>query len=80
MTLEVLVKDLYELCFMVVAYADINEGILQKSVPAGLDIASHRNDHRVRVQLLCSVEHLSAFSVSDICYGACIDNIYVGNL
>ena len=65
---------------MIVADADVNERILQKSVASGLDIASDCDNDGVRIELFGTVEHLPALSVGDICNCACVDNIYVRNL
>ena len=65
---------------IVIADNDIHAAVFLQGIGRHLDITARRHHHSLRIQLLCTVEHLAGFAVRDIGHGACIDNIDVSLL
>ena len=71
-------QNLHNIFFVVISDGQINAFVLFHRFPACLYITSNRHHNGVRVQLLCSVKNLPAFSVCSIGNGTCIYNIDIG--
>ena len=71
-------QDLRKVLLLIVSNQDIHRAVLKKLLSGRLHVAAGRRHHRVRVHLLCPVQHLPGFAVRNIGHAAGIDDIQVG--
>ena len=76
MLLQIRLQNLHDILFMLVSHRQIN-AVVHSVFLARLYKAPDRNDNRVRIFVLCPVQHLTALPVCNVGYGTGIYNINV---
>ena len=77
---QISLYDLHQLIFPVISDRQINAVILLDLSLICLHVAAHCHNDRIRILLLGTMQHLSAFPVRYVCYRARIDNINISFL
>ena len=76
MLLQIRLQNLHDILFMLVSHRQIN-AVVHSVFLVRLYKAPDRNDNRVRIFVLCPVQHLTALPVCNVGYGTGIYNINV---